>query len=90
MEREIKLKVMDGECTDKLTQIQQIWYRFEEWRQLIRSAGQLLGEIIILNHETSFFIICDPYSYIAGDIDHLQPFSSYQRMPKNWLDEVNI
>ncbi len=57
IEREIRLQVMnDG--SDRFTRIKQIWYRFEEWRRLIRSADQLFGEIIISNHGTSFIIIC--------------------------------
>jgi len=38
--------------------IKAIWFRFEDLRMLIQRADQLLGPIVILNHGTSFFLIC--------------------------------
>ncbi len=57
IEKEVRLLLMNDRF-ERLTRIKLIWFRFEEWRRLIRRADQLFGAIIILNHGTSFFLIC--------------------------------
>ena len=67
IEREIRSMY---DRSDGLSGVKHIWFRFEDWRRLIRRADQLFGPIIILNHGTSFFSICCDVCSVLNYVKH--------------------
>jgi hypothetical protein len=62
----------DESCfNNERTDLQQVWYRYEILRGLVKRADSLFGPMMIFNHGITFFIICALLFTLMANFRHL-------------------